>query len=718
VQSGLSGTTDPDLAAEREHLDIARVCLAEMTVAASRIADYGVDELASQSLGRMRAERLAALAADPDAPPFFGRVDRERDGGVSIAGPPGPEERSDPEPSNGHRESEIFHIGRRHVRDSAGDPVVVDWRAPISRAFYRATPQQRMGVRLRRRFGFQHGELTSFEDEHLDRGELLGLASDLLRHEIERPRVGPMRDIVATIQPDQDDLVRADLDTSLCIQGSPGTGKTAVGLHRAAYLLYTYPQRLRRSGVLVVGPNRAFLHYIAQVLPSLGEGGIEQATIDELMRVRATATETATVATLKGDARMADVLRRALLSHIAKPAHDLLAVVGTRRYRVPAHHLRRYVDDARRELGEGLRWSIARERIRVQIAEDVRRQREDAGGAPTDAEVARIARARAVTELLDEVWPAVDPAALLRRLWREPEFLARCGGAVLSDAELAQLADGTATTRRGNRWTPADIVLIDELDGLVTGMATFVHVVVDEAQDLSPMQCRAVARRCPAGSMTILGDLAQATTPWAPGAWPPTLAGLGQPQAVLRELTVGYRVPGEVLELSNRLLPSVAADVPPARSIRQGEQAVRFTDAAGAIEELRRLLSHDGSVGVLAADAQVPHWLGLIRAAGIDADPVDERTDSDTGAASEPATALASRVSVVGASAAKGLEFDSVLLVEPADIVAAEATRTAGLRRLYVLLTRAVSRLVIAHDQPIVPELGDPGGVPAPATAG
>jgi hypothetical protein len=193
---------------------------------------------------------------------------------------------------------------------------------------------------------------------------------------------------------------------------------------------------------------------------------------------------------------------------------------------------------------------------------------------------------------------------------------------------------------------------------------------------------------------------------------------------VLRELTVGYRVPAEVLELSNRLLPSVAADVPPARSIRQGEQAVRFTDAAGAIEELRRLLSYDGSVGVLAADAQVPHWLGLIRAAGIDADPVEERTDSDiasagdAGGASEPATALPSRVSVVGASAAKGLEFDSVLLVEPADIVAAEATRTAGLRRLYVLLTRAVSRLVIAHDEPIVPELGDPGGVPAPATAG
>src|SRR4051794_25255631 len=212
-----------------------------MREAAEHIADYGVDELASHALGRIRAQRLASLTADPDAPPFFGRIDRDHDPQSPAGGPV----------------YETFHVGRRHVRDPAGDPVVIDWRAPVSRAFYRATADDRMGVRLRRRFGFAGGAISSFEDEHLDRGEALGLASELLREEIERPRVGPMRDIVATIQPDQDDLVRADLDTSLCIQGAPGTGKTAVGLHRAAYLLYTYPDRLRRSGVLVVGPNQA-----------------------------------------------------------------------------------------------------------------------------------------------------------------------------------------------------------------------------------------------------------------------------------------------------------------------------------------------------------------------------------------------------------------------------------------------------------------------------
>jgi DNA helicase IV len=187
-------TDDEVLQSETRHLDEARRCLEQMRRDASAIADYGVDELASQSLGRMRAQRLRSLAADPDAPPFFGRIDRDSD---------------DP----AHRPTEVFHVGRRHVRDRTGDPVVIDWRAPIARAFYRATPAQRMGVRLRRRFGFAAGRLTSYEDEHLDSGEELGLASQLLREEIERPRVGPMRDIVATIQPDQDDLVRADLDT-------------------------------------------------------------------------------------------------------------------------------------------------------------------------------------------------------------------------------------------------------------------------------------------------------------------------------------------------------------------------------------------------------------------------------------------------------------------------------------------------------------------------
>ena len=630
-----------------------------MLASAEGIADYGVDELASQSLGRLRTQRLAALAADPDAPPFFGRTDRDS--------------------------GETFHIGRRHVRDASGDPVVIDWRAPISQAFYRASPTDRMGVGLRRRFGFHDGLLSSYEDEHLDRGEALGLRSDLLREEIERPRVGPMRDIVATIQPDQDDLVRADLDTSLCIQGAPGTGKTAVGLHRAAYLLYTYPARLRRSGVLVVGPNRAFLHYIAQVLPALGEGGIEQATVDDLVaHVPVTVVEPAETAVLKGDSRMADVLRRAVFSHVARPDDDVVAVIGTRRYRIPEHRLRRYVDDARRA---DVRWSVVRERLRQQIAEDVRRQREDAGGAPSDAETARIARSPAVRAFVDSVWPALDAPKLLARLYADADFLLRCSRTTLTDDERALLARPARTPR----WTPADAVLVDELAALLDGAPSYVHVVVDEAQDLSPMQCRAVARRCPLGSVTVLGDLAQATTPWAPGSWAVTLSHLGHDGASIRPLTAGYRVPGEVLEVANRLLPHVAADVPPATSVRQGMDALRYAPAARLVETVREYLDIEGSVGVIVPDARAVAVLEQLRAAGIAAERLDDEDDP--------------RVAVVPASSAKGLEFDSVVLVEPRQIVDAEPTRPGGLRRLYVTLTRAVSRLTIIHDEPLPAEL-------------
>jgi DNA helicase IV len=681
---------DPLLLAERRHLHESLACLEQMREAAMRIADYGVDALASESLGRLRADRLDQLSVDGSAPPFFGRTDRD--------------------PDSQHPAGEVFHIGRRHIRDSSGDPMVIDWRAPIARPFYRASTADRQGVRLRRRFGFADGRLTSFEDEHLDAGEELGLASDLLRDEIERPRVGPMRDIVATIQPDQDELVRADLDTSLCIQGAPGTGKTAVGLHRAAYLLYSYPERLRRSGVLVVGPNSAFLRYIAQVLPALGENGIQQSTVDQLVSsLPAAAADPVLVAILKGDARMAELLRRAVFSFIAKPTEDLVPIVGTRRYRIPVERLRRYVDDARRSMAAGeLRWDSARERLRQLLAQDVRRQREDAGGAPSDAETAKVARSPQVREFLDAVWPALDPRAVLVRLYTEPEFARRCAGDRLSAEELdllswtrqpgsagqavpqpARPGAKQARATRYARFSPADLVLLDELAGLITGVDGFVHVVVDEAQDLSPMQCRAVARRCPLGSLTVLGDQAQTTTPWAAGSWPLALAHLGHPGAQIRPLTIGYRVPAEVLEVANRLLPHIAADVPPASSVRTGEQALSYTaDLTGAV---RRCLAAEGSIAVIVPDARVPGVLSELAAAGITAAGLESEA--------------AGRVTVVPATAAKGLEFDSVVLLEPAEIVAAEPSRLAGLRRLYVCWTRAVSRLAVVHTEPLPAEL-------------
>ncbi|HET6211097.1 MAG TPA: AAA family ATPase [Jatrophihabitans sp.] len=674
-------SSDP-LAAERDHLSQSLACLLQMRDAAERIADYGVDELASQALGKLRADRLAHLSADATAPPFFGRTDR------------------DPDPA--HPSGEVFHIGRRHIRDDSGDPMVIDWRAPIARPFYRATSTDRQGVRLRRRFGFADGQLTSYEDEHLDAGEELGLKSDLLREEIERPRVGPMRDIVATIQPDQDELVRADLDTSLCIQGAPGTGKTAVGLHRAAYLLYSYPERLRRSGVLVVGPNSAFLRYIAQVLPALGENGIQQATVQELVSaLPARREDPVPLAVLKGDARLAEVLRRAVHAHIAKPAADIVPIIGNRRHRIPVERARRYVDDARRAMVAGeLRWDSGRERLRQLLAQDVRRQREDVGGAPSDAETARVSRSAQVREFLDQVWPVLDPRVVLVKLYTDPAFASRCAASLLDPDELAALAWPTPPrTAKQAHFSVADLVLLDELAGLITGNEIFVHVVVDEAQDLSAMQCRAVARRCPLGSVTVLGDLAQATTPWAPGSWPATLRHLGQPAARVAPLTVGYRVPGEVLTVANRLLPHIAPDVPPASSVRAGEQdALTLSDdLVGAVAACLRA---EGSIAVIVGDAVVPAVLGQLAAAGIEAGRLSTDQPAQPGA-DEPE----GRVTVVPASAAKGLEFDSVVLLEPAEIVAAESTHQDGLRRLYIAWTRAVSRLAVVHSRPLPAEL-------------
>ena len=665
MSSAPSETTtapDPILATERAHLAHAADCLTAMRAATSAVVDAGVDAWAAERLGAARAERLRALAADPGVPPFFGRTDTD---------------------------TEIFHIGRRHVRDADGTPVVIDWRAPMSRPFYRASAADPQGLVRRRRFGFSGGELTSYEDE------LLGATSSparprgdgrLLREEIERPRSGPMRDIVATIQPEQDAIVRAPLAESICVQGAPGTGKTAVGLHRAAYLLYTHGGQLARTGVLVVGPNRAFLRYIEQVLPTLGEVDVDQTTVAGLTaRVPVRGTDAPQVAVLKGDARMAEVLHRALWGSIAKPADDVQVPLAGRRRRVPVERLKRHVDDLRRRGRAGadqqvLHHAAGRERLAMLLAEDARRQAEAAGGSPTDAETRRAARSPEVRAFCDAVWPAWDAAELVHALLTDPAVLARAARGVLDDGEQALLLRPAGPLRTAP-WTEADAVLVDEVAGLLERTTGYGHVVVDEAQDLSPMQCRAIARRLAAGSLTVLGDLAQATSPWSAADWGRTLAGLGRPETAVRPLTRGYRVPGEVLEYANRLLPAIAPGLPAATAVRRGPGSLRIRPDGPLPDVVRELAGAPGSIGVVCADAAVPEVAGALVAAGLPAAVLGE--DGDAG-----------HLAVVPATLAKGLEFDAVVVVDPAAIVAAEPR---GLHRLYVVLTRAVSTLVVLH---------------------
>jgi DNA helicase IV len=668
---------DPVLTAEREHLTRAAECLGQMRTAAVAVTDAGVDAWASERLGAARAERLAALAHDPGVPAFFGRTDATPEEGA-----------------------ESFHIGRRHVRDAAGDPVVIDWRAPMSRPFYQASATDPQGVARRRRFGFAGGELTSYEDERLGGGQGAegaqddGGAGELLRQEIERPRSGPMRDIVATIQPDQDDIVRAPLTESICVQGAPGTGKTAVGLHRAAYLLYTHGEQLSRSGVLVVGPNRAFLRYIEQVLPALGEVEVDQSTVADLTaRVPVRADDESAVAVLKGDARMAEVLRRALWGGISKPEDSIQVPLTGRKYRITVERLKRFVDDLRRAGTSGVddqqlvHYAAGRERLAMAVAEYARRMKEAGGGSPTDPETRRAARSAEVRAFCDAVWPAVDAAGLVCALFSDPARLARAARGVLTEEEQALLVwPAPPRSVRAARWTSADAVLVDEVAGMLSRTPGYGHVVVDEAQDLSPMQCRAVARRLAAGSLTVLGDLAQATSPWSSADWAQTLAGLGRPDTTVRPLTRGYRVPGEVLDFANRLLPVIAPGLPAATAVRREPGSLQLRPVAMLAEPLAAVVGElaetAGSTGVVCADASVAEIVELLRSSGLDVAPL-----ADDGA--EP-----TRVSVVPATLAKGLEFDHVVVVEPAAIVAAEPR---GLHRLYVVLTRAVSSLVVLH---------------------
>jgi DNA helicase IV len=648
---------ETELSTERTHLTASRAALRRMREHAEELFATGDtvagDAYSSETLGRTLYRRMAELADNPDIPLFFGRLDF----------------------GTGDHAGQRYHIGRRHVTDDAGEPMVLDWRAPISRSFYRASASDPQGVEIRRRFGFAGGDLTSFEDEHLDRGEELGTASRILTDEIERPRVGPMRDIVATIQPEQDELVRAELDESICVQGAPGTGKTAVGLHRAAYLLYLYREKLRRAGVLIVGPNRAFLHYIAAVLPALGELDVRQATIDDLVeRVPVRAVDTPEAAAVKQDARMAIVLARALHGRIRKPTEPIMVPDGSYRWRISADALRRVVDDVRREAPP---YGIGRDRVRARVVALLQRQAEyKSGDSPGEAWQRRMGRAKPVTEFLDAIWPAVTPEQLVYDLLTDPT------DDLLTPAEQDAIRwTKPPRTPRSAHWSAADAVLLDEAAGLIDRVPSFGHVVVDEAQDLSPMQCRAIARRSEHGSITLLGDLAQGTAPWAARDWQETLLHLGKPGARVVPLRTGFRVPEVVLDLANRLLPALGVDVPEAVSLRHdGALSVRPVDdlTEGTVAAVRAGLAFDGSIGVIAADAAVPRLAAKLGAAGVRTGGPDDDE----------------RVTVLPASLAKGLEYDHVIVVEPADIVAAEPR---GLHRLYVVLTRAVSRLDVLH---------------------
>ncbi|MEZ5244326.1 MAG: AAA family ATPase [Acidimicrobiales bacterium] len=670
----------PDHAAEQAYLRRARAALDSMVERSQRALEFADQRVRDEDSADARiawahmADRRSAVDVGNVAL-CFGRIDEDP---VITAG-------------------DHWYVGRRHIEDRDGTPVVVDWRAPIAIPFYRATAVDAFGLARRRRFSCEVDELVAIFDEHLDDPESITAAGipDPVLAEIERGRSGEMSDIVATIAAEQDEIIRAPLDECLLVQGGPGTGKTAVGLHRAAFLLFEHRAALSQSHVLVIGPNRVFLRYVVNVLPSLGETAVSQATITSLLssRVRVRAEDPPEVAEVKGRAEMAEVIRRLADARIRVPADEQVVPIGLRSVRYSPAVVATAITTAR---DNELPLNDAKGVFTEVLLRDARQQLVERDVAQEDLArlIPELRKSDAFRKVIDRIWPSLSGAQLVRSLLGSPTNRKKAVDGLLSPADADLLQRSSAKKIADEAWTAADLPLLDEANALTTGGGRrYGHVVVDEAQDLSAMALRAAGRRATAGSMTILGDIAQATGVGAQTSWDAVTAGLGIDRSIVRrrELTVGYRVPGPILDYANRLLRVTAPDITPSTSIRsRGMGAEHHTveahDIAATVADLAAGLGGDWStIGVIAMPDRMDGVLAALAEAGVDA--------GDTRAA----VALDHAISVVDPPTAKGLEFDATIVVEPGEFV----QLPNGLRLLYVALTRSVQRLLIVRTGPM-----------------
>jgi UvrD-like helicase family protein len=649
----LHAVSHPDLSAEQAYIDNAYACLDRTRAIVERAAGAGVGEVAALALEAWSARRLRTFE-DAERGLCFGRLTLE-----SAATP--------------------LYVGRRWVHDDEQQVLVVNWQAPAARPFYTATPADPQRVSVRRRYRTQGRRLLDITDEKLDGTGTGAALGDFLLEELERSREVYMRDIVATIQADQYRLITRDPSGVLVVQGGPGTGKTAVGLHRASYLLYSFGERLRR--VLVVGPNPTFMEYVSHVLPSLGEEAVEQRAVGELVEgVAPSGADASDVAVLKGDVRLAHVIARAAELRQEPTPEDLYARFEGALVTVRAREVRELLDAARVELG----FSVpARERFRMNV---LRRFYEHygrilGGAAYRDfAEIERALRSDGfLNRWLDRVWPFPAADGLVRSLLTQRARLAEAAEGILSAEEQRLLLGGR---RERGAWSDGDVPLVDEARAVLSGSSpTYGHVIVDEAQDLTPMQLRMIARRGPSGSITVLGDIAQATGPVQYRSWGEILPYLPRgAEAELEDLRYAYRVPREIMELALPLLNRIAPDVEAPVAYRSGASTPLFRHVeadrllAAAMEEARRLAEEEGLLAVIAPAALVAEAEGL-----------------------PPASAFDDGIPLLAPRGAKGLEFDHVIVVEPAAI----AEEEQGLRGLYVALTRPTRTLVVVHSRPL-----------------
>ena len=731
----------PDLQAEQAHIDRAYDRVEALRAAANELLETVLRQRGGTPgsfaerdvVVRTTLQRLEQLDVGRESL-CFGRIDRA--------------------------DGDTFHIGRLAVSGEDQEPLVVDWRAPVAEPFYRATGVDTMGLVRRRHFASEGRRLIGIEDEVfgvLDGaayGAIDGDGSDgdgrgsgelattggtgTLLSALERARSGRMRDIVATVQKEQDEVIRADLGGVLVVQGGPGTGKTAVALHRAAYLLYTHRFPLERQGVLVVGPNPLFLRYIEQVLPSLGENGVVLSTIAGLVPdARVRAVDPPLAASVKSDPRMARLVANAVadrqrpLSRTVEVGFEgfLLRItpdateriVSAARRRPGSHNARRrqvegllsrllhqqYRHAAERRMRAGLGRILDLDELDGEDGGDERGE-ELASGEVSETDLWGLVRELpAVASTLDRIWPVLTPEELVHDLFGAPALVRLAARGLLDDEERAALVRPRSETLDQIPWTAGDLPLLDEARVLLgprrpgakrSGeIRQYGHIVVDEAQDLTPMQLRMLARRSLSGSMTVAGDIAQATGPRALSRWEEVTSFLPslRPARVV-ELSVNYRTPSEVMALAGRVLAVTAPDLQPPLSVRStGDQPVFVAAPPDGVAERAAELAageartiHPGTVALVVP----PTLVGPVE---------DALAGAGTAFGSAERDGIDATITVIPVGMVKGLEFDSVIVVEPARIV---AESPQGLRALYVALTRATRRLSLVHAEPL-PEM-------------
>ncbi len=654
------------------------------------------------------------------------------------------------------QDGQRYHIGRIGLSAEDGARLLVDWRAPAAQPFYRATATEPLGVRRRRHLQLSDRTVVGVGDDILDARALADMsdadegtlsAEATLMAALAASRTGRMTDIVATIQAEQDRIIRADARGVLVVQGGPGTGKTAVALHRAAYLLYAERERLLNSGVLIVGPNVTFLHYIEQVLPSLGETGVLLSTPDELLPgTEVTALEPAASAVLKGDLRLAAVLARAVNN--LKKVPTTFALIPFDRYELRLTRAQALA--ARRSaLSTRQPHNLARPRFVRMILRALVRQLE------ADADEVRYLQQELLAtdelrESLDAMWPVTTADALLTRLFAEP--------ALLEAAAPELTAEERRLLRReaGSGWTTSDIPLLDELSELlgdpmelaraaeerrrrasereyaegvltITGLNDIVsaeqladrfsvgasdgatvaeraandrswafgHLIVDEAQEHSAMMWRLLSRRCPSRSMTVVGDVAQTGSAAGSERWADVLDTFVEGRWEQAELTVNYRTPSEIMDVAADVLAAFAPGMQPPQSVRDVDEQ----------PQARHLdyLADPAALAALIREAQPP--------AGTTAVLVPEGVREQLATSTDPLLRelslagpdTAAELVLLEVRAAKGLEFDSVIVVDPQAILEASPR---GANDLYVALTRATTRVVVVHPGPLPAMLG------------